>query len=250
MSGVDELSLVRLMSLVVFTVAAWSTWTRRATFHSRFDAGITAAAALFGIGALLDAPWSVCATASVPFTGRYYGLMVVAHLCFLAGATASIASVYMRLLPADEFRRIMRTWIVPVAVGSAAIMITTFLMSSLPFAYSVPHLYLATPDTALSLYWYATFGSAGALGGFVSYGVFLLRGDPRSVMGNLMLASAVLASLGCVLVVGWGMISGSIVVLHHVAWFGGYTGFAGFALAAGVQWRHRERSRPRSPHNS
>lgn len=238
----DELALVRFTSLAVFAVAAWSTWTRRATFNSRFDAGTTAAVALFGMGALLDAPWSICATASVPLTGRYYGLMLLAHLCYLAGVVASIASVYVRLLPADEFGPFMRTRIAPVALGSAAVMVTSFLLSSLPLTYSAPHLYLATPDAALSLYWYATFGSAGALGGFVGYGLFLLRDDPRSVMGNLMLASAAIASLGCVLVVGLGIISGRIVVLHLFAWFGGYTGFAGFALAAAAQWRHREKT--------
>jgi hypothetical protein len=240
-SGGNELAIVRFASIAVFGVAAWSTWTRRMTFGSRFDAGITAAAALFGAGAVLDAPWPVCATASFPLTGRYYGLMVLGHLCYLAGATTSVASIFARLLPDADFRSFMRTRIIPLASSAAVIMAGAFLTSSLPRAYTVPHLYLATPDAALSVYWYATFGSSAVLGGMVIYGLLLLRDDPRSVMATLMLGSAIVASAGCALVVGWGLVTGRIVVLQYLAWFGGYLGFAGFALAAAVQWQHREK---------
>lgn len=241
MFGGSELSIVRFASVVVFAVAAWSTLTRRTTFGSRFDGGTTAAAALFGVGAVLDAPWPLCATASFPLTGRYYGLMVLGHLCYLAGATAGVASIFTRLLPDEEFRAFMRNRIIPFASSAAVIMAGAFLMSSLPRTLSVPHLYLATPDAALSVYWYATFGSSAIMGGAVSYGLLLLRDDPRSVMATLMLASAIVASAGCALVVGWGLVTGRIEVLHYVAWFGGYLGFAGFGLAAAVQWQHRER---------
>ncbi len=241
-SGVTELAVVRIASLAVFAVAAWSTWTRRITFRSRFDAGITAAVALFGVGAVLDAPWPLCATASYPLTGRYYGLMVLGHLCYLAGAAASVASVFARLLPDEEFRSFMRTRIVPLACCAAVIMAGSFLLSSLPRTHAVAHLYLAAADPALSVYWYVTFGSSAALGGIVSYGILLMRDDPRSVMANLMLASAIVASAGCALAVGWGLLTGQIVVLRHLAWFGGYLGFTGFALAAAMQWRHRKRA--------
>lgn len=240
MLGEHELPLVRVVSLAVFAIAAWSAWSRRMTLRSRFDRGTTMAVALVGIGAVLDAPWAICATASVPVTGRYYGLMVLGHLCYLAAAVACIGSVYVRLLPDGECRPFMRTRIVPVAATAAVIMVVAFLTSSLPRTHSVPHLYLASPDMALATYWYATFGPSAALGGIVCYGLVLLRDDPRSVMANLMLVSAVVGSAGGALIVAWGLLTGRIVVLQFLAWFGVYAGFAGFALAAAVQWRHRQ----------
>lgn len=239
MSRTSELTLVRAASVVVFLVAAWSVWQRRLTLQSRFDAGTTAAIAAFGLGAILDAPWPMCATASHPVIGRYYGLMVLAHMCYVFGAAASNASVFARLLPDRAYGSFMRTRILPVVIVAWLGLWACFLASSVPLTRSVEHLYLAVPDGPLSLYWFVDFGSAVVLGGFVTYGLFLLRDDPRSVMSNLMLASAFLATLSGGLAVAWGILSGRIVVLRMFAWVAVYLAFLGYAIAAAVQWRHR-----------
>lgn len=236
----SELSAVRTASLVVFSIAAWSTWTRRVTLHSRYDRGTTIAVALLGIGAVLDAPWPICATASEPLTGRFYGVMVLAQMCYLAAIVASSASVYVRLLPDGALGPFLRTRIVSVAVGASAIMVLAFWRSSVPLTHSVEHLYLATPDTALSVYWCVNFGAAATLGGILSYGLYLLSDDPRSAMSNVMLISVIIASASCVLIIIWAVISGHTMVLHRLAWQGGYLGFAGFAVSAAIQWKHRE----------
>lgn len=238
---------VRIASLVVLLVAVWSVWQRRLTFPSRFDVGTTAAIGLFGLGAVLDAPWGVCATASYPLIGRYYGLMVLGHICYTFGAAASSASVYVRLLPDRAFGPFMRTRVFPVALVASTVMVVCFLASSVPLTRTVEHLYLASPDLALSLYWFANFGGAVVLGGFVTYGLFLLRDDPRAVMANLMLASALVATLACGLVVAWGIVTGSILELRLFAWLGVYLGFVGYAVAAALQWRHRVRKMSRPP---
>ena len=239
MSLAAELSLVRVASLVVFAVSAWSVWQRRLTFQSRFDAGTTAAIALFGLGAVLDAPWNICATASYPVTGRFYGLAVIGHICYVSGAAVCNAPVYMRLLPDRSFGPFMRTRIIPFPLVTAAVLVTLFFLSSVPLTHSVEHLYLAAPDGMLSAYWIVDFGTAVLLGGSVTYGLFLLRGDPRSVMANVMLGSACVATAACALLAAWAIVTGGILELRLLAWLGVYVGFLGYAVAAAVQWRHR-----------
>lgn len=230
MTWLADPSVARLASLAVFAISVWSVWTRRLSLRSRFDAGTTSAVALFGVGALLDGPWPVCIRGSEPVIGRFYGLMALGQISYLLGVVAAISSVYVRLLPDGEYKPFMRTRILPVAVVAVSVMVVSFMASSVPLTPSVPHLYLAVPDRALRAYWIADYAAATTLAAVLSYGLFLLRKDPRMVMARLMLGSAIVAALGCGLVLGSGVVTAA-----------GYLGMVGYAVSAAIQWRHRER---------
>lgn len=226
-----------ISSLIVLSIAAWSVWTRRFTLGSRFDCGTTLAVALLGMGTVLNAPWDAI---QLPLAGgRCYVLMLIGQLSYLAGAVAAIASVYVRILSDDAFRPFMLR-IGAAASGAAVIMVVAFLASSVPLNCSVIHPYLALPDTALVVYWYAAMGTAALLAAVLGYGILVLCHDPRTVMGSLMLVSTLIACIGgCALSVVVGVFTGWTQVLSTPAWFGGQLGSAGYAISAAIQWRRR-----------
>lgn len=236
-----DMTVVRVANIVVVLVMAWAVWERRLTFQSRYDFPNTAAVALFGLGAALDSPWPAVSAASHALTGHYYAFMVLGHFCYMAGAAMGIKSVYMRLMPDDAIGPFLRRRIVLPILGAAAIMVISFAASPATSSLSVDHLYLASPDRWLTIYWVVHFGTITWLGIVVSYGVSRLRGDPRSVMLNPMLVSLVLAALAGV-VIAVGLVLGHGQDVRIVGWLVVYGSFIGGAVSSALQWRHRVQS--------
>lgn len=235
------MSALYLVNILVVVVAAWAVWERRLAFGSRWDAPITWGIALFGAGAALDSPWPGVAAASFPLTGRYYLLMVMAHFCYLAGAAMGIRSVYLRLLPDGAIDGFMRAkMLTPIALASA-VMVVCVLASPISTTMPADHLYLVRPDGWMAAYWVAFLGALGALEMVSMYGLNLLRGDQRSAMVGLLIASQAVGTLaiGCI---GVAVLSGRGGVAQTLVWPFAYAGIIGGSIAAVVSWRFRVRS--------
>jgi hypothetical protein len=235
------LTTVRVAGLLVLAVSVWAVWQRRLTFGSRFDAAVTVAIALFGVGAALDAPWPETAAASYALTGRYYVLNVIGHVCYLAGGALIVRGIYLRLLPDADITALMRRWVVPWVGAAAVVMLGAFALSRGPSAFTADHLYLVAPDRWMTVCFVAHFGTTAALGAVAGYGVFWLRRDPRAVLLNVALTALMVAAVAGGLVVGWSVITGRIETLRLVAWLLTYVAFAVAMVASALQWRHRVR---------
>ena len=240
------LSVLRVAGPAVLVVSAWAVWVRRATFGSRFDSGATVCIALFGLGALLDSPWSQIAAASYPLTGKNFVLNLIGNLCYISGGAVGVRAIYLRLLPDDQFDQLMRKWLTPAIIGVGSIMVGSFWASRVTSTAPAVHLYLVRPDGWLTAYYLALFTTTTLLGVVCGYGIYRLRQDPRGVLLNLTLAALALAGFGGV-VMGWGVITGRIETLRLVAWLLVYTGFAAAAVGSAIRWRHRIRAIVRPP---
>lgn len=240
MSELLLLAVLRVAALAVLAVSAWSVWVRRLTFGSRFDMPATVSVALFGVGAALDSPSRVIAIFSQPLTGKYYLLGVTAHLCYIAGAAIGVSAAYRRLLPDDAIGPFVRRVVIPLAGSAAAVMVIAAVLSSSTSTLTADQLYLVNPDGWLTLYWVTHFGTTTLFGGIACYGVLHLRRDPRGVWLNLMLGSLALAALAGGLFGGWTVIAGRVGPAWMMAWLATYAAFAAAAIAAALQWRHRQ----------
>ena len=218
-------------------VAAWALWERRLTFQSRWDAPITWGIALYGLGAALDSPWPGVAAASFPWTGKYYLLMGLGHICYLSGSIG-IKSIYLRFLPDGAAASFTRRFIViPIAVA-ATVMAACLLASPITSTMPEANLYLVQPDGWLRVYWTAFLGTLTALALVSMYGLSRLRADARSVMIGLLIASQAVGTLAC-LTIALGVLTNRITVNGFLVWPFAYAGIVGGAIAAVAAWRHR-----------
>lgn len=235
------LAVLRVGGLAVGVVCLWAVWERRYTFGSRLDSTGTAAIALIGIGAALDAPWWGTAEALHSVVGKYYVLKLLADLCYVAGAGLTVKAIYLRLLSDDAITPFLRKRIAPLMIGTSAILVFCFTASAVTSGMSAVHPYLVVPDGPMTVYWLAHFGTRTALGAIAAYGIYHLRRDPRSVFLNISLAALLTATLFGGVLEGYAVITGRIRPALLVSWLLTYTAFAVAAVAGALQWRRRMR---------
>lgn len=236
------LATLRLAGPAVLLVAMWAVWQRRLTFGSPLDAPITVSVVLFGVGAAVDVPSAVLASASYPLTGKYYLVTVIGHLCYLAGAGLGISAVYARLLPDELAARFVSTVVRPIVIGAAIVMLVAFAASPVTSKPPADHLYLVGPDGWLTVYWAAHFGAATVLGVIASYGVTRLRADTRSVRLTLMAGSLGAGALFGGVIGGLAVMTGHVNGPFMIAWLLTFLAFVGGSVATALQWRQRVRA--------
>lgn len=224
-------------NIAVFIIAAWAVWARRLTLQSRWDAPITRGIALYGLGAALDSPWPGMAAASAPWTGKYYLLPALGHICYLSGSVG-IRSIYLRLLPDAAIGRFTRRFLVIPIATAAAVMLACLIASPVTSRMPADHLYLVRPDGWLRVYWLAFLGTLMGLALVSLYGLVRLRVDSRSVMVDLLIASQAVGMLGG-LAIALGVLADRITITGFMVWPFVYAGIAGGAIAAVAAWRHR-----------
>lgn len=235
-----------LANAVVVAVVAWAVWVRRDTFQSRWDAPITVGAALYGLGAVLDSPWPAISAASHPFTGKYFLLLTLGHISYLAGSAIGLKSVYVRLLPDEELGPFMHTRVYPLVYGAAAIMVVSMVASPVTNVMPVAHPYLTTPDGWLTVYFLTYYLTMAALMGIAIYGGLQLRRDQSSRIVDALIGAAVVGSLACLAAL-IGVLTGRAGFVAGVAWPVAYAATIAAAVTCAVSWRGREaalRGRP------
>jgi hypothetical protein len=235
------MTAVGVANVVLLVCVAWVVWELRLTFGSRFDSPITVGTVLFGAGVGLTAPWPVVAGVPVPFTGKYFVLIVIGQFCLLAAIVFGIKAVYLRLLSDEAMGPFMRRRIAPLIAVAAAALVICFVASSLTLTRPVDRPQFAPLDGWLAASWLMYFGILAVLGLILSYGVARLRRDPRSVMHRILLLSIVPASLSAV-VIGYALVNSGHVYVWIAAWLINYAAFFGTAIAFVMQWRRRVRA--------
>lgn len=226
-----------LANVVVLVVAAWAVWERRLTFRSRWDAPITHGIVLYGLGAALDSPWPAVAAASFAWSGKYYLLTGLGHICYLCGSVG-IRSIYLRLLPDNAIDRFTRRFIMIPIAAAAAVMLACLIASPVTSTMPQPNLYLVPPDGYLRMYWVTFLGTLTGLAMVSLYGLARLRLDVRSVMINLLIGSQALGMLAC-LSIGFAVLTDRVQISGFLVWPFVYAGIVGGAVAAVAAWRHR-----------
>lgn len=233
------MKVLAIANVVAVLVAAWAAWELRlTTFRSRWDSPKTTALILFVLAAVLDSPWRVMSEASSSYTGRFYFLTVIGHICYLAACASGLKYIYLRLLPDAAIGPLVRRRLVPTVFTAAAIMVVAFTASPLTASMSADHLFLVRPDGWLKLYWLTFYGTLTTILLAAMYGLNRLRSDPRSVQLSLLLTSLGLGALSAV-VSGVGLLSGHGESVRLFAWPLTYAAIALGAVAVVLSWRHR-----------
>lgn len=216
-------------------------WVRRDTVHSRWDAPITTGAALYGLAAVLDSPWPGVGAMSVALTGKHFLLSTLGHISYLLGSAIGLKSVYVRLLPDDAIGPFMRTRILPIVYTAAGAMLLAVIASPVTDTSSADHLYLATPDGWLKVYFTAYYSAMAILMGIAIYGGLQLRDGPQPRTVDGLIAAAVAGSLACLSALV-AILTGHTSFMATVAWPLAYAATVGAALTRAVSWRLRVRA--------
>lgn len=230
------MKLLVIANIVALLIAVWAVWECRLSFRSRWDAPRTWALVFFTLGVALDSPWR--AFTEISIAGRYYGMTVLGHICYLIAGALGNKFIYLRLLPDESIGPFMRRRIVPIVLVAVAIMLCAFAASPMTRSLTADQLYLVPLDGWLTVYWVTYFGTLTGLFLFGIYGVNRLRADPRSVMLNLLLVSLTLAAVSCV-AGAWGVLVHRNEGMRLVAWPIAYAAITAGAIAVVFAWRHR-----------
>jgi hypothetical protein len=195
--------------LIVATLAliTYSSWVRRDTWWSRWEAAASLALVLEGCALLLMSPWG--ATAIGPILHRGLGVwnvqQMLGHLCLIVAILANIYHMLVRLADPDQVRSIMRRQlIIPVWFG-ITLMVPSYLLADQEYR---PDMFAAATTSA----WLIVYELVGCavvlyLSGYVSRLMLILRKDPRAKATiDLFLVSMAFAAAACLVVIGstWG----------------------------------------------
>lgn len=219
-------------------VAGWALWVRRSSFHSRWDAPITAGVALYGLAVALDSPWPGMAAASYPVTGKYYLLPALGHLCYLVGTAAGVKSVFIRLLPDGDIAPFMRTRITPAVTLAGAVMAVCVIASPVTSRIPADHLYGVPLDGWLRVYFITFFATFVALLWTAVFGGYRLREDPHSGAVVPLMWTASIGSLACLAALS-GILRGRSEIVATWAWPVSYLATAAASVVCAVFWRRR-----------
>ncbi|OBH21606.1 hypothetical protein EHH44_19520 [Mycolicibacter terrae] len=197
--------------LIVATLAliAYSSWIRRDTWWSRWEAAASLALVLEAGALLLMSPWG--ATAIGPILRRGLGVwnvqQMLGHLCLIAAVVANIYHMLVRLADPAQVRSIMRRHLtVPVWLG-VALMVPSYLLADQEYRLDL----FAAAHTDSWLIAYEVVGCAVLLylSAYVSRLMLTLREDPRAKSTiDLYLVSMTFASAGCLIVIGSAWVEG------------------------------------------
>lgn len=189
---------------IVATLATilYSSWIRRDTWWSRWEAAASLALVLEGCALLLMSPWG--ATAIGPVIHRALGVwnvqQMLGHLCLIVAIMANIYHMLVRLADPEQVRSIMRRQLlIPVWLG-IAVMVPSYLLADQEYQ---PDMFAAA-STDSWLFVYTLVGCAVVLylSGYVSRLMLTLRKDPRAKSTiDLFLVSMTFAAAACLIVV-------------------------------------------------
>lgn len=197
--------------LIVATLAliAYSSWIRRDTWWSRWEAAASLALVLEGAALLLMSPWG--ATAIGPILHRGLGAwnvqQMLGHLCLIAAITANIYHMLVRLADPEQVRSIMRRQLmVPVWVG-ITLMVPSYLLADQE--YRIDMFAAARTDSWLTVYELVGCAVVLYLSAYVSRLMLTLREDPRAKSTiDLFLVSMSFAAAACLIVAGSAWVDG------------------------------------------
>ncbi len=232
------MTLPYLANAVAVGAVVWALWVRRDTFHSRWDAPITAGAALYGLGAVLDTPWPQAASLSFAITGKYFLLSTLGHISYLVGSAVGLKSVYIRLLPDDAIGPFMRTRVFPLVYAAAGIMLVSVIASPVTATMAADHLNLITPDGWLTLYFATYYLTMSLLMGLAIYGGLQLRCDESHGVVDALIGVAVVGTLSCLATLT-AVLTGRTSFVIEVAWPVAYAATTAAALICALSWRRR-----------
>lgn len=227
-----------LANALAVLACIYAVWIRRMSFGSRWDAPLTVGVALYAAASALDAPWPDIAASSYPFTGKYYLLNTVGHICFLAGNAAGLRSVFMRLLPDDEIGTFMGTLVKPVVAIAATVMLVCVSASPITSAMPAHYLYAVPLDGWLRLYFCVYFLTMTAtLWLAVFGGVRINLAPPGPGPAVPLLATATIGSVACL---GFltAILNGRADVITTL-WPLAYLTTTAAALTCAFAWRRR-----------
>jgi hypothetical protein len=234
--------------LVALTLLAigWCMWTRRQTWHMRWDRALTLAVVLQGVGLALCIPMPGCylgralfAVTGIAHLRDYFG-----HLCFLAATASLMFGVASRLLPDDQIERFMRRIEYPIAVAAAAMLTCATMSRSLRHRPSSTDFFQVIPrDGWLTAYWLTYAAAGGYLLYYLADLLCILREDPRNRFIATVYIAAVRVGAVAVIAIAINAISAGIPSLWIWVPLCLSSGIATFT--AGLSWRRRRRAAAR-----
>lgn len=226
------------MNVAVLLAAGWALWIRRDSIGSRWDAPMTAAIALFALGAALDSPWPAVGDASFALTGNFYVFAALGHISFLLGASLGLKTVCLRLMSDAAIESFMRWRVLPGVLAAGIVMLVCLTSSPAAFTARADSLYQVRPDGWLIVYWVAYFGTMTALNLVAMYGAIVLRRDADAIMVSPLAAATAVGTLACL---GFfvAIVTGHGDGPHAVIWLGAYIAIIAGAVASAFSWRRR-----------
>lgn len=195
--------------LATLALIAYSSWIRRDTWWSRWEAAASLALVLEGAALLLMSPWG--ATAIGPILRRGLGVwnvqQMLGHLCLIVAITANIYHMLVRLADPEQVRSIMRRQLmVPVGLG-IAVMVPSYLLADQEYR---PDMFAtARADSWLVVYELVGCAVVLYLSAYVSRLMLTLREDPRAKSTvDLFLVSMSFAAAACLIVIASAWVDG------------------------------------------